>query len=219
MAYGTAYIKNVSLTGKILSHFALIVGSDLHENNVLVTKRQYSADAQTPEANRPILIDFGRGSLRSSLVNQDGIHDIPDSDDEKVAQRLDLHTAVKDVQAYGALIWELTLRWMKLTDHKTISHPLVKVIADCLSPDPDDRPSMRAVIKSLEALDNSAWGNTRKGKTDLEITRKDAKAWLNPLLASSLDRPKPSAPSYQRVSFSYPTIERCYTSDEEEYNG
>jgi hypothetical protein len=149
-------------------------------------------------------------------VNQDGIHDIPDSDNEKVAQRLDLHTVVEDVQAYGALIWELTLRWMKLTDHKTIPHPLVKVIADCLSPDPDDRPSMRAVITSLEALDNSASGNTRKGKTDLEITRKEAKTWLNPLLASSLDRPKPSAPSYRRVSFSYPTIERCYASDEEE---
>jgi len=150
-------------------------------------------------------------------VNQDSNDDIPESDAIKVAERLDLHTTVEDVQAYGALIWELTLRWMKLTDHKTIPRPLVKVIADCLSPDPDDRPSMIEVVRSLEASGNGAWGKTRKGKTDLEISRKEAKALLNPLLASSLDRPKPSAPSYrQPVSFSYPTIEGCYLSDEEE---
>ena len=182
-----------------------------------MTKRQYWADAQTPEANSPILIDFGRGSLRSSLLNQDEDRYISNSDYEDVASHLELHTIADDIQAYGALIWELTLRWMKLTNRKMIPEPLVKVIADCLSPDPDDRPSMIDVVKSFETLDGSSQGKDGKEKSASEISRKDAQAYLNPLLTSSVDRPKPSVPSYRpTISFSYRTIGWSYESDDEE---
>lgn len=197
--------------------FALMNGSDLHENNVLVTRRFYAADAQDPEANRPVLIDFGRGSLRSGLLNQDEGEDVFNWEDQDVVHGLELHTIAEDIQAYGALIWELTLRWMKMTDCNMIPRPLVEIMANCMSPDPEDRPSMVEVVRLLEVLERETRTKSGKTKSVSEISRKDAKAMLKPLLMSSADRPKPSAPSYRQMdAFSYPTIGWSYESEEEE---
>jgi len=193
--------------------------SDLHENNVLVTKRLY-ADVAIPEAKIPVLIDFGRGKVKRVFVNQDGDSHISD---EQRRTRDDFsfspHTISEDIQAYGGLIWELTSRWMQMTNRRTIPRPLVELMSDCLALRLERLTSMEGVIWSFEELERQLPGHAPQGKRVIleEISWKEAKALLEPHLARASDRPTPSAPSYRQAdAFSFPTIGWTHDSDEEE---
>jgi hypothetical protein len=210
-------------------------GRDLHENNVLVTKRFNLADAIRPEENRPVLIDFGRGSVTRGLGNLQDLEVHSDSEDEtdsdhsdsedetgagEVLEALEPSTIAQDIQAYGVLIWELTLRWTKLTNHTMIPTPLIDLIAECMSPNEGYRPTMRDIMRSFDRFSDRLIEGS-KGSVSF-TSRMDAKMRLNPLLSNSAKTvPKPSAhgPFTKAITFSHPKIREDEESSEEEDEG
>lgn len=207
---------------------------DLHEKNVLVTKRFHSADVNYPEDKKPVLIDFGRGSVSGGFGNlQDVEENTYHSDSEGDTNRapsgleneasedeipeVELSTIMKDILAYGVLLWELTLHWTKLTKHTMIPTALVDLMAKCMSSNETERPTMKDAERTLERLGDNLQKNS---ETQVSFTsREAAKMILEPLwLDSGKSVPKPSSAGYSRSlpSFSYTRIRDDYESSEEE---
>lgn len=203
-----------------LDRFAIYIDeniSDLHENNVLVTNRFYPSDPHTPEAKRPVLIDFGRGSVSSIFPTQDNGR-LSDSQHGISHFGLLLRTIPEDIQAYGGLIWELTSRWMQMTSRRTLPCALVELIRDCLSLNLERLKSMEGVVRAFEALERQLQRESHQGKgTILDVSLKEAKVSINLELARASDRPKPATTSSRQTDlFSFPTIGWTYDSDEED---
>ena len=168
------------------SLFGLFNCRDLHENNVLVTERVYPIETN-PEANKPVLIDLGRGAVTGSLSQR-----------LSVENETEGRGIIQDVDAYGALIWELTKRWMSATHRSTVPAALVDIVAKCMSRNENERPNMRSVIRMLESLGNAFIYNhfvpeSSKSEAEELVT---AKARLEQSPAA-IGRPIPSAPSYR----------------------
>ena len=166
--------------------FGLFNSRDLHENNVLVTARVYPIETN-PEANKPVLIDLGRGAVTGSLSQTLSIQN--ESEGRGILQ---------DVDAYGALIWELTKRWMSATHRSTVPVALVDIVGRCMSRNKDERPNMGSIIRMLESLESAFIYNhflPEWSKSEAEeLVTATARLEQSP---STIGRPIPSAPSYR----------------------
>ena len=123
-----------------------------------------------------MLIDFGRGSFSSSLVEKD------EYSEQKIVDRSTLltlwHTAIaKDIYDYGRLIWQLTKRWMELTRRTVVPVPLVDLIAKCLSK--TDQPTMDEVTRSFESFEDRFIGDSWTTTSGSAFTVEEAESRLN----------------------------------------
>ena len=176
--------------------------------------RTHSSDFMTPEDDRPVLIDFGRGTLINNLLEQEQAEDGITEKVIDVPPSLKFHTIAEDIFAYGGLIWELTKRWMGKTNRTIVPIPLVEVIEKCIAPMEDDRLTMAAVVSMFESFETNFVGDSWTSESGISL--KEAESLLRPLLASCVsERPKPSAPTFRTEQLSYPLIQRGYHAEEE----
>ena len=208
---------------------------DLHEKNVLLTKRFYSADVMYPEEIKPVLIDFGRGSVTGGfgdlqdIEEENAAHSGSEGDtdaapssseteasDDKILDHLEPSTIAKDVLAFGVLLWELTLRWTKLTKRTMIPAALVDLMAECMSSNESERPTMKDVEWTLEKMGD---GLREDSESRVAFTsRRAAKMRLKPLWSiSAKSVPKPSTQHCSRrlPAFSYTQIAEDEESSQE----
>lgn len=153
---------------------------DLHENNVLITRRIYSIEAK-PEANKPVLIDFGRGAVTGALSQR------LSSEIETELRRI-----IQDIDAYGALIWDLTKFWMGITHRSLVPTALIDIIRKCMARNGDERPNMRSVLRMLESLESAIMYNHFIPESRLSEAEK---------MIAAIARPTPSGSSYRGRDF------------------
>jgi hypothetical protein len=95
-----------------------LTSRDLHQGNVLVTKRADSATL-TPVSTTAVLIDFGRGRVD---------HEIDAGNPRHVAG----HNITKDISDYGFLIHDLVQQWMDSAAQTKLPRVVLDVIESAL---------------------------------------------------------------------------------------
>lgn len=187
--------------------------SDLHDKNVLVTKRLHGADYKYPETYSPVLIDFGRGiAVNTFAPNNSGSDDKMTASLGSTSKEIPIenqeYCIAGDIDAYGALTWELSKRFMRLKKTK-IPRAVVDIFAKCMAIKEEDRPTMREVVKMFDELEED-WMD-ESGSAIPEMSEMEAEVLLRPSLEfspRSTARPKPSAPDYIRSAlFSHEKID------------